>query len=83
MAAKASEFPGGVVTVGVSVPFMQGGLCVSKTAASRGYVARSGDGGRFEGIRSSDGMPLVSYSSGDGGTAVLNLLQSWETSGII
>jgi hypothetical protein len=83
VAARAADFPGSTIVVGVSVPFAQGNLVVSKTAAGRGYCMRNADGSRYTGVRAVDGQVLTDLSSGDGGTAILNLLQSWETAGII
>jgi hypothetical protein len=80
MARKGAEFNNAAPAVGADA----GGrnVVVSLTPSARGYVMSS-DNHRFDGIRSSDGMPLLSWSSGDGGAAVLAKLTAWESAGVI
>jgi hypothetical protein len=81
MARKGAEFNNAAPAVGADA----GGrnVVVSLTPSGRGYVMKNGDGSRFTGVRTSTGIVLADWSSGDGGAALLSLLTSWETAGII
>jgi len=81
VARKGSEFNGGSPAVGLDA----GGrnVVVSVTPSGRAYVMKNGDGSRFTAVRSSTGIVLADWSSGDNGAALLALATSWETNNVI
>jgi hypothetical protein len=81
VAKKGSEFNNAAPAVGADA----GGrnVVVSLTPSGRAYIMKNGDGSRYTAVRSSTGVVLADWSSGDNGAALLALTTAWETAGII